>query len=291
VSLGHFTDFIIGQAGQKKVKDQLADLYVAVADGDWSRLFRSPAKLFLSYIDALFQFAKPVVFSLRVLIYSFIFSMLVDLVLFISSTNISPSLIVAPLRAEGIPPWDKLYLFVSIVNNSIFDILSIIIVRWLTKSAAGIPATYIVPLLVSSVGIALVIFLLASMSQNFMLVIVYSRFYGIFPNVYQDLEAAVRAAQGTLVFFFLPQGVSSNLHAMLPSIQVVIPITTYVLFCAAAYVFYLSRNFLRKPLLILLERLDESRSGIFTSLAAAISAVVGLLQALGKWMALGSTSH
>jgi hypothetical protein len=220
-----------------------------------------------------------------------IFSMLVDVILFISSTDISPSVIVFPLRPEGMPPWDKLYLFVSVVNNSIFDILSIIAVRWLTKSVARIPAIYIVPLLISSVGIAFVVFLLASISQNFMLVIVYSRFYDTFPNV-EDLQAAYIAARATLVFFFLPQGESDNLHAMLPSFQVIIPITTYVLFCAAAYVFYLSSNFLRKPLLILLERLDENRSGIFTSLAAAISAVVGLFEALGKWMAtLGSTSH
>jgi len=128
-----------------------------------------------------------------------IFSMLVDVILFISSTDISPSVIVFPLRPEGMPPWDKLYLFVSVVNNSIFDILSIIAVRWLTKSVARIPAIYIVPLLISSVGIAFVVFLLASISQNFMLVIVYSRFYDTFPNV-EDLQAAYIAARATLVF-------------------------------------------------------------------------------------------
>jgi hypothetical protein len=281
VALGHFTDFIIGQSGRRKVKDRLADVYVAVAEGDWSTLFRSPAQLFLRYIEKVFSFKSVPVLLRRVILYSVGISLLVDGALLVSSIAVYPNVLVIPLSPSGVSPFHPPFLLASAATNLVFDLWSLLVVKRCMKSIEVVKARYLIPLLAMFVCVTFVICVIACMFQTGLSVVVYSRTYHILPSLNEDLHAAYLAA------LTLPAVLKNNpqqLYSLLPCIQIILPMTTYIIFCALAYTVYLLRNVLRKPLLIVLERLDEARSGVFTSIAAAISALVGLFEALIKWI-------
>jgi hypothetical protein len=51
VTCAALCDYLIGSKGRRKLKDRLADLYVATADTDWSELLRAPPQFFGGYLD------------------------------------------------------------------------------------------------------------------------------------------------------------------------------------------------------------------------------------------------
>jgi hypothetical protein len=54
VSIGGFIDFIVGDSGNRKLKERMADFYVAVGAGDWTLLYRYPASQLSRFMEHLF---------------------------------------------------------------------------------------------------------------------------------------------------------------------------------------------------------------------------------------------
>lgn len=43
VAAGHFLDFLVGEKGQRNIKDRLVSFYVFIAEADWSAAVRIAA--------------------------------------------------------------------------------------------------------------------------------------------------------------------------------------------------------------------------------------------------------
>jgi uncharacterized membrane protein YhaH (DUF805 family) len=68
------------------------------------------------------------------------------------------------------------------------------------------------------------------------------------------------------------------------SIQVIIPLTTFVLLILFAYLLFMGRNILRDRVMKFLERFDEFPKGVFASIAAVITGIAAILTALSRWL-------
>jgi hypothetical protein len=50
IVLGGFLDFLLGEPGNKQIKDRLINFYIRIEEGDWSSLYRLPATALLNFI-------------------------------------------------------------------------------------------------------------------------------------------------------------------------------------------------------------------------------------------------
>lgn len=75
-------DFLIGEPGNRRLKDKLASFYVALEAGDWTVLYRSPAAILLGFMNSVLG-VNP--FSPRYLLLTSLFSVFATTYLFVAS--------------------------------------------------------------------------------------------------------------------------------------------------------------------------------------------------------------
>lgn len=79
IAMGHFTDFMLGDRGQRLVKDNLVDLYIAVSAEDWRSYFAKASMSYERFLWSTFAMHSPKLYALRVLMYSATFFVAVTL--------------------------------------------------------------------------------------------------------------------------------------------------------------------------------------------------------------------
>src|SRR5271163_3370005 len=103
ISLAHLGDFLLGDKGQRTLKNRLVDLYIAVSDGDWSVIVRAPALFFRRYLkQAFYVHHKHLIFAFRTLAYSVAITAFVYILTLSFNLPIHPSPIVFPFDTRGI---------------------------------------------------------------------------------------------------------------------------------------------------------------------------------------------
>jgi hypothetical protein len=70
-ALVDFIDFLVSEPGDKRLKQALVDFYVAMEAGDWSALYRYPAKALLNFMQRWFGTRR---FAIRYFLMTFIVS-------------------------------------------------------------------------------------------------------------------------------------------------------------------------------------------------------------------------
>jgi hypothetical protein len=54
ITLGRFSDFLLGEQGERRLKDRLVNYYVKIAEGDWAEVFRVAAAQYKLFLDRIF---------------------------------------------------------------------------------------------------------------------------------------------------------------------------------------------------------------------------------------------
>jgi hypothetical protein len=66
------------------------------------------------------------------------------------------------------------------------------------------------------------------------------------------------------------------------SVSVVAPLSVLAVIITCSLAMYYSRDLTRRPLLLVIERIEEAKDGVFTVISWAITGIVGIIEALRK---------
>jgi hypothetical protein len=289
ISLGHLADFLLGARGQRSVKDKLVDTYVGIAEGDWSEAFRVPARQVRHYIDIVFAWAGTTPqFAHRVGLYSLAMSFGIDVALWSLDWRAYPNVLVIPLFPSGAPAWHVALVAVGVATNFWLDLASFSILAVVCRLI--LPAkSFLIPVIVIILSAAIyTLFWLSFLIGSVLLSVVVSIVFDVFPFTVDTYLSLVPIVSDTALFYYLhpSQLFGQMLPSMVINLQVVVPLTLYVTLVFFSYVISLLRPVAKAPILLVLERLEESKSGVFTAVAAGLSALVALLTAIAKWAVL-----
>ncbi len=284
IALGHFCDFLIGEKGQRRVKDRLIDAYVHLSEPNWTRIIQSSASSYLRYLHKLFgkiMFTKK--FIVSVFVYSLGFYLLVWI--FRASADGGWGLFRFYDQYHDVHVIDATIYAIILLSNMTIDMLSIRVTMLGLKSVCLFRYYVATFCFIVSSSLAWLGLCLGNLSVEIALELNTrpQDFDGIFGGIYwlylifgQDLKY-----RGIIYFFF--GGLLQPSSYRVFSLQIIIPITTFFIVVFGAFVIYFLRPVLQRPLLLVVERLEKSKSGICTSLASVLGALVASLTAWSKW--------
>lgn len=283
VALANLADFLIGAKGQRRVKDKLVEAYVAVAtEESWLPLLRLPSEVFLSYINYLFGPRDFTWFMLkRTIMYSAVVSVMTHGLWLAWETDFG---LPSALSGSSL----LLMLVGSVIINIMLDLLAINMTRNIIKPAS---TTFRIAPYVKTLFNGVVTPVILS---------------GVLLMFSQALEAQyLRGANllNTTDFDWWSPGTNANFtpfdpeaahkllsalafwrHWFVPRIQIILPLVVFWIFNCACLVAFALQSVIRRPLLLLLERFEEAKTGFFTAVAAGFSAIAGLIGVIQKML-------
>jgi hypothetical protein len=263
VAVGNFVDFLIGERGQMQIKDRLVTFYVSVAEGDWSVL-RIVTENYQRYIEQVFgSRIISIHFILRIFVYSIF-----------TTTMVYAAVALYYFQRNPIVTLGRFFGYAQIaVVHSILDIVTFIILystfRHMRSSALG--SALVLALGVIFVYALLTIVTAASIAIQ---VVSYSK-TGTNLGHWPAFWISIRHPWAS---WHAPQ--FSAISAM--GFSVGLPIMIYLTVLFGAFIMYIGRPISQKPLALFLERLEGSKSGVFTITASAAALIVAALASLQK---------
>jgi hypothetical protein len=268
VAIGHFLDFLIGERGQRNIKDRLVNYYVSLAEGNWSAALQIVTDKYRHYIE--YVFGRRIVsfrFVTRVAIYSGIITVIVCITTTIYFWRVDPILNFARFWE-----WSR----IAIINGAL-DLVSFILLyvtframssvtlgRAILLLALGMCFVYLAVSIAVSAAIA--VESVGIDTQTGAHLSIYSRFRGILSHVIVNPLNRGWSMFSDGVFGF----------------AVGLPILAYVIVMLGGMIMLISKPVSQRPLLLLCERLEGAKSGVFTTLATAITLIVGIIVAFQK---------
>jgi hypothetical protein len=130
VALVGFIDFLVGEPGDRRLKQALVHFYVAMEAGDWSALYRYPARALLDFMQRWFGKRR---FAIRYFLIAFILSTVLTTFFFVLSISVSYLLALKTETACEIPVFARFlqipaymapFLLYIYIINIIFDYIS-----------------------------------------------------------------------------------------------------------------------------------------------------------------------
>ena len=284
--MGQLLDFLLGQSGQRRLKDRLVDFYVAIDDDQhWLRAIQTPATVILLYCDTIFAASRVNAKSItRIIAYSITLTFIIYCLLLMSNVHSHGSLFILPFKgAESI--YTPKFVLLTLGLNVVFDFIAIFLVRYgaaiISRSTATRALVILLLAVIGSVGL----FATAIAFQNGLGAFIFG--YEIFPSIGDDMAAFWLAFKNSYLFLILHPSVA-DLTPMLPSLQILVPAGTFLLSLGISLLIYASRGLTKNPLLLIVERLEEAKAGIFTTVASVASAIIAIMTALSKWLMTSS---
>jgi hypothetical protein len=304
VSVGWFIDFLLGAPGNRKLKDQLANFYVSLEEGDWTALYRYPAL-------ALLRFMVHVVgenqFSTKYMTRTATISMVATILLFVMSMTWTYVYSAFTEQKCPIPPlWQFLqipgymsdFLIFVIVINIIFDYFSWSATQGCLRqivSLQGIKPIIIV--LLSPLAMLAVLYVLYCLYLP-LAIMVQMKHYGV--HLY--LDSLIRITRGNLLtilsFFSSPKSLFvldcgsrdytvfsiSHINTMqILAVETVIPVALLFVSCVFGILAYITKPVTQRPLSFVVQRMDSSGQRVTVLLIGALVVVLALLAAVLKF--------
>jgi hypothetical protein len=288
VALGRFVDFVIGSRGTRRLKDRFVEFYVAVEVGNWSSLLSFGSDLYLKYLNSLIGKSiirpKPL---LMVFVYSISLNSTVFGSLLYYGIGVDPDGFRRAMAGMGGASfqasswWTIATMYVlMIATNYVIDVVALATLRTsLTRLQVGGNVKPRKSLLVL-LGLTYVLIGAAT----WLATANYCSF--AFPP-----ESSAAHYERVVLWCLLLTGpllvapwgtIILDPHLIKFSLAVALPITTYIIVLIFMSLLYNTQR-VTKPLLSgLLERLEEAKSGIFTTVASAFALIVGVLTAAQK---------
>jgi hypothetical protein len=287
VALGNLIDFILGPPGQRKIKDRLVEWYVAVADGNWAEIVHSSARTTSRFLDHLLGIR---IVSMKAIGLTGIASCIVTALVLSIALGFNFSFLKFIVSDSKVGFWNGFNMLCIIAANATVDLVSIAFTRYLLKEVgeANKSRTLIFALLVQVVFTYVSVVFVMALSESIMLIFSGGAFIGLeagflerirmirtlflafFPKVFLSpwREGAAMNFGGTNLLIF-------GCIAALPTL-----FSAFVLL--AAWTLQSTRKFTQRPVALVIERLEGSPKGLFTTISVALSALAGLVGALTK---------
>ncbi|MBB3571595.1 hypothetical protein [Rhizobium sp. BK491] len=302
VPLGALLDFILGEKGNKKLRDRLADFYVAIEEGDWDRLYKGPAiKLLLFFESILSNRVFSIKFFLKTLFISVIFTfVMVFSYIFLSYLksiwNDSDSCRAPPFYlALGVPFYLAPVMIKVFFINFIFDLLTWSATIWFLRKITSGSRKYHSFVVVIGVPLSafLVIRLLHAIYLPVSLDFSTSKFGIPFGS-----ESYIQFGRNGLLLPLMenfefrsfltlrcyspptpPFSFSIIALTQYAALEALIPLILFTLSCFLGATVYWSRGITLKPVALVVERLAVSKN-VCVTLAVLVSAIVAILKVL-----------
>ncbi len=275
VVIGKFADFLLGQKGKRKVKNRLVNWYCDIAEGHWTKAIQFSAGTTEDFFSKVLGTR---LLSFRTLVLGTFLSVLVSLIILV---------LVFTFEFQS---WIKSFQFLFYSNfslivavicliNALVDIPSLIATRcFLTKvrNAQGdsrILAWLFLDLIVAYIVLRLAVY----MTVNATIVgLTVSDFALSLPLVY------VRGLPGTFMYPGEANMTIGHTNFYIFAVSAAFPTFLHLVAVVSAYLTKVSRPITQAPLSLVLQRLEESPNGVFTSIAIGITAIVGVIAAALK---------
>jgi hypothetical protein len=275
---GRLADFLIGPRGDRALKDRVVALYVASATYDYSYIIRDLSSRYHNFLIAVFS--RNTLSHKRILsvgIYSLITSLIIWLLFLVRAFG----------GITNGARWtiDALPIFVPLLTiNWCIDMLSFAFSKMASARIARRHDKKHILYVIFLVPALMYITLVAGQFMWDVAFRIYAVYYtytswDLFVSL--DLRFLWRAILGDLADTLLRPW-ASNLHLRnvdSPSFSIltIIPLTTLYVFIGISVLLFLVRRHIRFSIMLILERVEGSRSGIFTIIASGTAVVISVI--------------
>jgi hypothetical protein len=287
VALGNILDFFLGRRGQRQLKDRLVDWYILIAGAPWIGVIQFAAKTLDDFLSSLFGRDLISWLSLRRAIY---ISGALNILLVTAYLGYDHQFVKWIWRSGGkILRWNIFNIVVVLAINVLVDYVSLMYTRKLLRltlqsaNAFVLGGILVIEILATLVTVIFVI----SLSHATMLVFSAGAAIGLNAGFSEKL---LMVGQIFVSFFFaffqnhpwkVMQVHLSTGVVVLGFAVAFVPLLNFLIL-GLAWSAQASRRFTQRPLSLILERLEESPNGIFTTIAVALSALAGIIAAVAK---------
>lgn len=277
VALGNFADFLLGQTGGRRAKDRLVDFYIVINNSNWSGIFRWTGSAMYEFMSKYLGAPSSARYFFRVLILSLPASTAIGIYLMID-------------RQGGDAP------AVNVINvlSSVGDVFVHLLPLWISGYMVDLFSWYIAHRAFARLsrsdmfgGILLVFWIViaAYIAMVMTLFLLFTTTFLLFPENDVAIDAMFFVNTIIVSFAIVSIGLLDTTNNIANGVAVLPALIPYVLFmiilmtCTAAS---RAQRFVRKPLNIILQRAEESSKGIFTLVATAVAAIIGILSAADR---------
>jgi len=303
-------DFIVSEEDDKALKNKLADFFVAIEAGDWTALYRQPAKGLLRFMNHVLG-DEP--FSLRFVIATVAVSILMTVIFFSLAlvwTYVHVHLIERHCRVPGIgqfleiPGYMSSFLVDMTIVNILFDYLAWTLARWGLRviSATGGLASVLTTLLLFPLIAAGILWLMYALYLP-MAIRAEAQLIGIpfgaqaFAQIFNanlhniasffaqpDYLFVIRCSANRLNPYASPDHPTFSI-SFINTMQIVatetmIPFILFFISCVFGILAYTTRPFTRRPLGLIVERVSGSEKHVFATIAAVLAPILAILAAI-----------
>ena len=287
VALGNLFDFLIGPPGQRRLKDRLVEWYVVIAGGKWTGIVQSSARtmnLFLNHLLGITNISTKGVLRASIIGTILMFSVLVI------SLGIHFPFIKFMASDRKVLLWNSFNIFCVVVANVALDVISLFLTRYVIRKLeqTSTNGRLLLLLLFQGIVIYILVATVMTLTESVMLVFSGGAFIGLQANIAEKL-VMVR----NLFFNLFPlllrnpwkhgRGMKFGETSLLIFGAIAaVPLIFSILILLASWTLQISRRLTQRPLALLLERLEGSPKGLFTTICVGLSVIAGLLAALAK---------
>ena len=299
-------DFLLGEPGNRKLKDRLTDFYVVVSGGDWSALYKYPASVLLKFMV---HIIGPNPLTLRYATRTAVLSASMTAFLFMSSITWSYVYSALTDRHCPIPPLSQFFEIPGYMSSFLFYIFMFnIAFDYVSWSSSQLFLNLIVR---SEPKTSLIIVVASPFLMFAMLYCLYAIYLPLAIMVqvrhqtggqlaFQDLVAITRHNLVTLLdFISFPRGLFvlscgktdhtifsiSYFNTMqILAAETLIPFVLLLVSCVFGIFAYTTKPLTQKPLAFLIQRMDSSGQRIVILLAGFLSGISLLLAAIVRFL-------
>ena len=282
VGLGKFADFLMGPRGDRRLKDRLITFYVNVSDENWTAIIAIPANSYCRFLQTVFG-TRPN--SCRFYVAVFLYSTAIFIAVVGGTYYEHPSTMKGALSF-----WYPFLVFFII--NYLLDLVSLMLlitilarIDWtITKKAVVSTITVLITLLVI---FDLAVTLSASIFN--VIAILYIGTSRLTPwhlswmsFVWAGAVLSATHPWHSSASIGNPFDPADQINFSIFSVSVVAPLSVLAVIITCSLAMYYSRDLTRRPLLLVIERIEEAKDGVFTVISWAITGIVGIIEALRK---------
>lgn len=259
ITVAKMTDFLIGRAGNRKINARLADFYFSI-QRDWEIIYQMPAERCAEFLDHLLSFRA--------------FVQIIRIALIIALPT--AALMLVSESSEGSHPWFAgtgstqftmhargLFLTGNLVGFTMATFASWHIARWFLRKMAGAgPRDALLCIaLLSSISLSCIV-MGAVVAQTVATISSERTLYDFTSRTYIVDDGAQLALVGINDYI--------NVLVLLPSLLV-------SLLALGSLCLFWFWSALRRPLMVVLERLEERGENTLTAIAIGIAGIAGLV--------------
>jgi len=287
IAVGNLIDFLLGPPGQRRLKDRLVDWYVRVAEGPWKGLVQASARTTGGFFNHLF--GARIVSGRAIALAACGGAVLTGLVLVISFGR-DLSFLKFITSERKILFWNSFNMCCIIGANAAVDAGTMVLTRLALRTIERTDKVERLTFVLLMQGILTygsLAFVMA-LTESAMLIFSGGAFIGLQARAFQKLRMVWPLflalfprilrnpwSEGSSMSFGATNLLVFGSIAALPTLFSVFVLGTSWLARA-------TRRFTQPALALLLQRLEGSPKGLFTTICVALSAVAGLVAALAK---------